>query len=117
MRINTNLAALQALRNLNTNSDALGISIQRLSTGLRINSGADDPAGLVVSESLRTQILGIDQASRNSQEAINMAKTAEGALNEVHGLLRSIRALAVHSANTGVVDINVLNANQNEIRS
>lgn len=117
MRINTNLAALQALRNLDRTSEQLGISITRLSTGLRINTAADDPAGLVISENLRTQILGLDQASRNSQDAINMTKTAEGALNEIHELLRGMRALAVHSANTGVVDVNVLNANQTQIRS
>jgi flagellin len=117
MRINTNLSALQALRNLNQTSDGLNVSITRLSTGLRINSAADDPAGLVISESMRTQILGIDQASHNSQDAINMTKTAEGALNEIHSLLRGMRALAVHSANTGVVDGNVLNANQAQIRN
>ncbi|RMG26993.1 MAG: hypothetical protein D6724_00710 [Armatimonadetes bacterium] len=117
LRINTNLAAMEALRNLTATNEGLTKSISRLSTGLRIVTAADDPAGLVVSESLRTQILGIDQAVRNSQDAINMTKTAEGALNEIHGLLRSMRALAVHSANTGVVDINVLNANQAQIRS
>lgn len=117
LRINTNLAAMQALRNLTGTNESLAKSISRLSTGLRIVTAADDPAGLVVSESLRTQILGIDQAVRNSQEAINMTKTAEGALDEVHALLRSMRALAVHSANTGVVDLNVLNANQSQIRS
>lgn len=117
IRINTNLPAMNALRNLTATNEELGKSINRLSTGLRITSAADDPAGLVISENLRTQVLAIDQAMRNSQDAINMTKTAEGALNEVQTLLRSIRALAVHSANSGVVDSNVLNANQSQIRS
>lgn len=117
MRINTNLSALYALRNLNTTVDQLNESINRLSTGLRITTAADDPAGLVISENLRSQVLAMDQASRNSQDAINMMKTAEGALAEIQSLLRGMRALAVHSANTGVVDSNVLDANQSQIRS
>lgn len=83
IRINTNLPAMNALRNLTSTNEELGKSINRLSTGLRITSAADDPAGLVISENLRTQVLAIDQAMRNSQDAINMTKTAEGALNEV----------------------------------
>jgi len=71
---------MNALRNLGVNSADLERSITRLSTGLRINSAADDPAGLIASESFRAQIAGIDQAVRNSQDAINYAKTAEGAL-------------------------------------
>jgi flagellin len=117
MRINTNLSAMKALRNLNAVSEELQKPVNRLSTGLRINSAADDPAGLVISEGLRSQTLAIDQAMRNSQDAINMSKTAEGALQEVQNLLKGIRALAVHSANAGVVDSNVLNANQSQIRS
>lgn len=117
MRINTNLAAMKALRNLNSVTDQMNVPISRLSTGLRINTAADDPAGLVISENLRTQILGIDQAVRNSQDSINMVKTAEGAMQEIQDLLRSMRGLAVHSANTGVVDTNALLANQSQIRS
>lgn len=117
LKINTNLAALTALRNLNKSNDELGRSINRLSTGLKIITAADDPAGLTISESFRAQILGIERAVQNSQDAINMTKTAEGALAEVQTLLQSLRGLAVHSANTGVVDQNVLNANQAQIRA
>lgn len=117
LRINTNVQSLNALRNLTNTVGDLGISMTRLSTGLRINSAADDPAGLVISEGMRSQLKGIDQAIRNSQDAVNMAKTAEGALDEVQRLLRNMRALAVHSANTAVVDSAMLQANQNQIRS
>ncbi|MFN8140593.1 MAG: flagellin [Fimbriimonadales bacterium] len=117
LRINNNLSALNALRNLNLNDDKLARAISRLSTGLKINTGADDPAGLTISENFRAQISGIERAVQNSQDAINMVKTAEGALAEVQTLLLSMRGLAVHSANTGVVDQNVLSANQAQIRS
>ena len=93
------------------------MSMQRLSTGLRINNASDDPAGLVISESMRTQILGINQATRNAQDAINMTKTAESALEEVQTLLRSVRATAVHSANTATIDSVQLQANQSQIRN
>ncbi|MCW5946161.1 MAG: hypothetical protein KIT74_03945 [Fimbriimonadales bacterium] len=117
MRINTNLSALKALRHLNSVNSELEKPIHRLSTGLRINSAADEPAGLVISENLRSHNLSIEQAVRNSQDAINMAKTAEGALQEIQSLLKEMRSLAVHSANVGVVEMNALNANQNQIRS
>lgn len=117
LRVNTNIPAMTALRNLgNTNAD-FGNSITRLSSGLRINTAADDPAGLIISEGMRAQIRGLDQAIRNSQDAVNMAKTAEGALDEVQRLLREVRGLAVHSANTAVVDSAQLQANQQQIRS
>ena len=96
-RVNTNVNAMNALRNLGVNSADLSRSINRLSTGLRINNAADDPAGLIASESFRAQITGIDQAVRNSQDAINYAKTAEGAQDEVNRLLRDARALSVAS--------------------
>lgn len=105
------------MRNLGVNQDNLTGSINRLSTGLRINSAGDDPAGMIVSENMRAQIKGIQQAIRNSQDAVNMTKTAEGALDEVSRLLNSIRAIAVSSANTAVVDANQLQANQSSIRS
>ena len=106
-----------ALRNLNQTDEGLANEITRLSTGLRINTASDDPAGLIISEGMRSQLKGLDQAMRNSQDAINMSKTAEGALNEVQLLLRNIRGLAVHSANTAVVDSSTLQANQTQIRS
>ncbi len=117
LRINTNVPAMNALRNLSQADLMMNTSITRLSTGLRINSAADDPAGLIISENMRSQLRGIGQAIRNSQDAINMSKTAEGALDEVQRLLRDIRGLAVHSANSAVVDSATLQANQTQIRS
>jgi flagellin len=117
LRINTNIPAMSALRNLaNTDLDMAG-SITRLSTGLRINTAADDPAGLIISEGMRAQIRGIHQAIANSQDAINMSKTAEAALDEVQKLLRDTRSLTVQSANTAVVDQATAQANQTQIRS
>lgn len=117
LRINTNIPAMTAMRQLDIHEQSMQGSITRLSTGLRINSAADDPAGMIVSEGLRAQIKGVQQAIRNSQDAVNMSKTAEGALEEVSRLLQSIRALAVSSANTAVVDANQLQANQNQLRN
>ena len=108
---------MTAMRQLSINENRIAGSVNRLSTGLRINSASDDPAGMIVSEGLRSQIKGIKQAIRNSQDAVNMGKTAEGALEEVSQLLLSMRSLAVSSANTAVVDANQLQANQNQIRN
>lgn len=117
LRINTNVAAMNALRTLsNTQSDLTG-TIGRLSSGMRINSAADDPAGLIISEGMRAQLKGLEQAVRNSQDAVNMSKTAEAALDEVQRLLTNIRGLAVHAANTAVVDASSLQADQTQIRS
>ena len=116
-RINTNVSALNALRNVSATSDAFQASIGRLSTGLRINSAADDPAGLIISQKYSAQLAGLDQATKNSQDGINFAKTAEGALNEVSGLLRDARSLAVASANTGTLSASALAANQSQIQS
>lgn len=117
LRINTNVSAMTSLRSLGKTEAKLADSITRLSTGLRINSGGDDPAGLVISEGLRAQIAGLEQAIKNSQDAVTMVKTADGALDEVQSLLRGIRGLAVHAANTAVVDSQQLQANQAKIRS
>jgi flagellin len=117
LRINTNMSALNALRNVERASDGFGRSIEKLASGLRINRSADDPAGLIRSEDLRAQIAGLEQAIANSQDATNLVKTAEGALDEVHNLLRSMRQLAVASGNTGTNDQTALQANQNQIRS
>lgn len=116
-RINTNVSAMNALRNVNASGDAFAKSITRLSTGLRINSAGDDPAGLIISESFRAQISGIDQAMRNSQDAINYAKVAEGALDEVNKLLNDARGLAVASGNTGTLSASQVQANQNQLNS
>ncbi len=115
--INTNVTALNALRNLNNVSNAVSSSIEKLSSGLRINRAADDPAGLIISESLRAQIDGLNQAISNSQDATNVIKTAEGGLTEVNSLLRNIRQLAVHASNTGVNDIVAVQADQTQITS
>ena len=117
LRINTNMSALNALRNVERASDGFGRSIEKLASGLRINRGADDPAGLIRSEDLRAQIVGLEQAIANSQDAANLVKTAEGALDEMHNLLRSMRQLAVASGNTGTNDLTALQANQNQIAS
>jgi flagellin len=117
LQINTNISALNALRNLqNVNSSVAG-SIEKLSSGLRINSAADDPAGLIISEGLRAQIDGLNQAISNSQDAGNVIKTAEGSLSTVNDLLRNVRTLAVHAANTGVNDAVAVQADQTQIAS
>ena len=117
LRINTNVTALNALRNLDQTSGSVSTSIERLSSGLRINNASDDPAGLIISEGLRAQIDGLHQAISNSQDANNLIKTAEGGLTEVNSLLRSVRTLAVHAANTGVNDANAAQADQQQIQS
>jgi flagellin len=116
-RINTNVAAMNALRNVGQTSASFNQSITRLSTGLRINSAADDPAGLIISESFRAQLNGLDAALRNSQDAVNYAKTAEGALDEINRLLRDARGLAVASANTGTLSQSAIQANQTQLQS
>ncbi len=115
LRINLNTAALTAHRVLADTDSTLGKTIERLSSGFRINSAADDPAGLVISEKLRAQVSGLGQAIRNAGDAVNMVKTAEAALNEVHRLLRSMRDLAVHAANTGANDNAAILADQAQI--
>jgi flagellin len=99
VRINTNVEALNAQRNLGSTAVAFGKSVEKLSSGLRINRAADDAAGLALSEKLRAQVKGLNQAARNAQDAISMVQTAEGALTEVHGMLQRIRELAVQHAN------------------
>jgi len=97
--INTNIPSLNAQRNLNSSQSALATSLQRLSSGLRINSAKDDAAGLAISDRFTTQIRGLNQASRNANDAISLSQTAEGALGEVTNNLQRIRELAVQSAN------------------
>ncbi len=97
--INTNVMSLNAQRNLTTNSADLGTTIQRLSSGLRINSAKDDAAGLAISERFTTQIRGMDQAARNANDGISLAQTAEGALGEIGNNLQRIRELSVQSRN------------------
>jgi flagellin len=97
--INTNVMSLNAQRNLNSTSSSMATSIQRLSSGLRINSAKDDAAGLAISERFTTQIRGLDVASRNANDGISLAQTAEGAMVEIGNNLQRIRELSVQSAN------------------
>ena len=97
--INTNIASLNAQRNLNTSQASLANSLQRLSSGLRINSAKDDAAGLAISDRMTAQIRGLDQAKRNANDGISLAQTAEGALSTTTDMLQRIRELAVQSAN------------------
>ena len=97
--INTNIMSLNAQRNLNMSQNSLSVSLQRLSSGLRINSAKDDAAGMAISERMTTQIRGLNQAARNANDGISLAQTAEGALVEVSNNLQRIRELAVQSRN------------------
>lgn len=115
LRINYNGAAQSAYRTLGQTDNSLGKSIERLSSGYKVNSAGDDPAGLVISEKLRAQVSGLGQAIKNVGDATNMVKTAEGALGEVHRLLRNMRDLAVHAANTGATDSASAQADQSMI--
>ncbi len=99
LTINTNIASLNAQRNLTTSQGSLATSLQRLSSGLRINSAKDDAAGLAISERMTTQIRGLTQAARNANDGISLAQTTEGALVEIGNNLQRIRELAVQSAN------------------
>ena len=105
MRINHNIAALNTYRQFNNANAAQGKSMEKLSSGLRINRAGDDAAGLAISEKMRGQIRGLDQGSRNAQDGISMLQTAEGALNETHSILQRMRELAVQSSSdTNVTD-------------
>lgn len=116
-RINTNVPSLIAQANLAKSSRSVEGTLQRLSTGLRVNRGADDPAGLIVSERLRSELKGIEQGIKNSERASSVIATAEGALAEVSDLLNSIRALTVEAANSGAVSPEEVSANQLQIDS
>jgi len=102
MRINTNIEALNAQRNLSTTANTFATSVEKLSSGLRINRAADDAAGLAISQKLGAQVTGLNQAQRNAQDGVSMVQTAEGALTEVHSMLQRIRELAVEAANSTV---------------
>lgn len=99
MIINHNMNAMNAHRNMTANTATAGKAMEKLSSGLRINRAGDDAAGLAISEKMRGQIRGLDQASRNGQDGISLIQTAEGALNETHSILQRMRELAVQSAN------------------
>src|SRR5947209_12465832 len=116
-RINTNISSLQAYHRLATNQASLQTSLQRLSSGLKINSGRDDPAGLIASEGLRSEIAGINQAVDNSTRAQNVITTAEGALSEVASLLLNVKSLVVQAANSGALSADEIAANQLQVDS
>ena len=97
--INTNLMSLNAQRNLSTTQSALATSVQRLSTGLRVNSAKDDAAGLAIAERMNTQVRGMNVAIRNANDAISLSQTAEGALSKINDMGQRMRELAVQSAN------------------
>ncbi|MDK2865043.1 MAG: flagellin, partial [Thermotogota bacterium] len=99
MRINHNISALNAWRNITQTQYSMGKTLERLSSGLRINRAGDDAAGLAISEKMRGQIRGLNMAIKNAQDGISLIQTAEGALQEVHSILQRMRELAVQAAN------------------
>jgi flagellin len=111
MIINHNLNAMNSHRQMGMNVNSAGKAMEKLSSGLRINRAGDDAAGLAISEKMRGQIRGLDQASRNAQDGISLIQTAEGALNETHAILQRMRELAVQSANDTNVAIDRGNLN------
>jgi flagellin len=115
--INTNIASLNAQRNLGTSQTALATSLQRLSSGLRINSAKDDAAGLAISDRMTSQIRGGDQARRNANDGVSLAQTAEGALSSANDMLQRIRELSIQSANAtnSVNDRAALQAEANQL--
>lgn len=117
LRINHNIAAIDAQRNLAMTTRSISQVMEKLSSGYRINRASDDPAGLVISEQFRAQIAGLSRAIQNSEGSINMIQTAEGSLNEINSLLVSMRELAIHAANEGFNDANQLAADQAEIEN
>ena len=116
-RINSNISSMIAQFNLAKNNSNLDTRLQRLATGLRINRGADDPAGLIISQRLRTELEGIKQGIKNSERASNVIATTEGGLTEVSDMLNSIRALVVEAANSGAFSAEEVAANQLQIDS
>ena len=116
-RINTNVSSLIAQHNLSKTNSDLQVRLQRLSTGLRINRGADDPAGLIISERLRSEIQGINQAIDNAERASNVLATAEASLGEVADLLNTLKALTVEAANSAGLSQEEIEANQLQIDS
>ena len=116
LSINTNVAALNAYRNLNTTQNDLSKSLEKLSSGFRINRAADDAAGLAISEGMRSQIGGIKMGVRNAQDGISLVQTAEGALNETHSILQRMRDLSVQAANSGGLNTEAKTNIQTEIK-
>ncbi|MED5576178.1 MAG: flagellin, partial [Planctomycetota bacterium] len=116
-RINTNVSSLIAQKTLTRNNQSLQTALTRLSTGLRINTGKDDPAGLIASEVLRSDITSVNKAIVNTERASQMIATADSALNQVSNLLNDIRGLVVEAANTGAMSEEQIAANQLQVDS
>src|SRR5690349_17437320 len=116
-RINTNVSSLIAQRVLSQNNAKLNTSLQRLSTGLRINSGADDPAGLIASENLKAEQTGLTTAIDNAQRATNIIGTAEGGLTEISSLLNQLQGLVGQAASSGGLSSDEIQANQLQVDS
>ncbi len=114
LSLNTNVAATGILSNLDHAQALFGRQVERLSSGLRINRAADDPAGLVIAEKYRAQIDGLGQAIANARDGTNLVQTAEGALDEIATQLRTMRTLAVHAAQTATNDSDVLDADRSQ---
>ena len=117
VRINNNIEAMVAHRNLLKNDRAMSKSLERLASGQKVNRAADDPAALVISEHMRAEISGMQQAIRNNEVAISLVQTAEGSMNEISSLLISIRQRAISAANVGASDDAMTMANQSEIEN
>jgi flagellin len=118
LTVNTNLEAMDAGRNLNNTENMLATSMQRLSSGLRINSAADDVAGYAISTRLQGQVNGLNQATQNIQDAVSLAQTGQGSLNDVVGMLQRVRELAVQYANgtTSASDKEAIEAETNQLK-
>ena len=117
LRINNNIESMNAHRNLLKNDRALSKSLERLASGQKINRAADDPAALVISEHMRAQVSGMEQAIRNNEVAISLVQTAEGSMNEISSILVSLRQRAISAANVGASDRDMIDANQAEIEN
>ena len=117
MRVNHNTASMSSLRHLNRTIEDTNTNVKRLSSGLKINSAADGPADLMISEQMRKQISGLNQAVKNSETSISMVQTAEGVLSELSSMLLSMRQLALHAANDGAADSNIIQADQMEVEN
>ncbi len=116
MRINNNIMAMNANRQLGINNSGTAKSLEKLSSGFRINRAGDDAAGLSISEKMRAQIRGLNQASMNAQDGISLIQTAEGALDETHAILQRMRELVVKAGNSGTLETDDLQAIQDEIK-
>ncbi|MGK0289610.1 MAG: flagellin [bacterium] len=114
LRINHNVSSMNAHRNMATNDVRMGKTLEHLASGMKINRGADGPAALVISETMRAQVAGLTQAVMNSETAVSLVQTGEAALNEVNSLLTGMRQLAIHAANEGVNDDKMLEADHAE---